>query len=396
MKLLSQITVQRKQNDATIQLLQGDLTAIPQEHAADILVVSAYPGSYEPIPGTLMAALYHKGIVVGEMAEDKEIDLRKQLDCWLSKPLSTEQQTRYHFKQILCFEPGIEVHEDKTVVANIFRCVNAFAFEKQNNVVALPVVASGSQKVSLDKMLPVLVETAVFWLENGLPLQSVKLVLYTGEQVKVAVPEFQKMKKYYEDLTFPAEKFKIATPARKKLTRLSKIVRIRSFKSKKREGVIYPQLSSDFEYPAAKRATHFLNKKEDNYDYFISYAHTHSDLINSFVEHLKQKNSNLKIFYDKDSIPPGGLWIKQISDTIQKSKKVLIFLSPDYDKSPVCWDEFQCAKLLEYNRKKPVIQTIYLYQYEDELPLIMGIYSYIDCREGDQEKLLEAIPKLVG
>jgi hypothetical protein len=138
-----------------------------------------------------------------------------------------------------------------------------------------------------------------------------------------------------------------------------------------------------------------VKEKEENYDFFISYAHTHSELINTFVQHLKQKNSKLKIFYDKDSIPPGGLWIKQISDTIQKSKKVLVFLSPDYDKSPVCWDEFQCAKLLEYNRKKSVIQTIYLYKYENEMPLIMGIYSYLDCREGDREKLLATIPKLI-
>jgi hypothetical protein len=395
MKLLAQITVRRKQNDAAIQLLHGDLSAIPKEHTSDILVVSAYPESYAPITGTLMAALYHKGIIVGEMAKHKEIDLRKQLGCWLSKPLSQEQQNQFHFKQILCFEPGLEVHEDKTVVGNIFRCINAFAFENQNNVIAMPVVASGNQKVQVEKMLPAIVQAALFWLENGLPLQSVKLVLYSDEQVKTAVPEFRKIKREYEDLSFPAEKVK-AAPARRKISRLSEIVRTRSLRSKKREEEIYPELSQEFEYPAAKRATRSGGGTEDSYDFFISYAHTHSDLINSFVEHLKQKNGNLRIFYDKDSIPPGGLWIKQISDTIQKSKKVLVFLSPDYDKSPVCWDEFQCAKLLEYNQKRSVIQTIYLYRYEDQMPLIMGIYSYLDCREGDLNKLLAAIPKLIS
>ncbi|MCA1758844.1 MAG: hypothetical protein LC658_03660, partial [Bacteroidales bacterium] len=182
MKLLSQITVQRQQNHATIQLLHGDLTAIPKEHSADILVVSAYPGNYEPYKDTLMAALFNKGIVVAEMAKNKEIDLRKQLGCWLSKPLSQEQQKQFHFKQILCFEPGTKVQEDKTVVGNIFRCINVFAFEKQNNVIAMPVVASGNQKVSLDKILPAIVEAAIFWLENGLPLKSIKLVLYSDEQ----------------------------------------------------------------------------------------------------------------------------------------------------------------------------------------------------------------------
>ncbi len=216
MKLLSQITINREQNDAAIQLLQGDLTAIPPEHAADILVVSAFPNNYNPIPKTLMAALYDKGIVVGEMAKDKEIDLRAQLGCWLSKPINTEQQKQFNFKQILCFEPGAKAYEDKAVVGNIFRCINTFAFEKQNNVIALPVVASGNQKVALEKILPAIVEAAIFWLENGLPLKSIKLVLYSDEQVENGLPGFKKMKQDYESSILEKEdtEFQLRAPKR--------------------------------------------------------------------------------------------------------------------------------------------------------------------------------------
>ena len=132
------------------------------------------------------------------------------------------------------------------------------------------------------------------------------------------------------------------------------------------------------------------------YDYFLSYAHVHSKEVQLFVDELKKKSNTLSIFYDKDSIPPGGLWIQQISAAIQKADKVLIFLSPDYDNSPVCWDEFQCAKLMEYNRKKNIIQTVYLYGHkETEMPVIMGIYSYIDCREGNPEKLQQCVQQLL-
>jgi hypothetical protein len=132
------------------------------------------------------------------------------------------------------------------------------------------------------------------------------------------------------------------------------------------------------------------------YDYFLSYAHVHSKEVRLFVDELKKKNSNLTVFYDKDSIPPGGLWIQQISAAIQQADKVLVFLAPDYDNSPVCWDEFQCAKLMEYNRKKSIIQTVYLYGHkETEMPLIMGIYSYIDCREGSTEKLQQCVQQLL-
>jgi TIR domain len=132
------------------------------------------------------------------------------------------------------------------------------------------------------------------------------------------------------------------------------------------------------------------------YNYFLSHAHVHAKEIQLFVDELNGENKTLSVFYDKDSILPGGLWIQEISSAIQQAEKVLVFLSPDYDRSPVCWDEFQCAKLIEYNRKKSVIQTIYLYGYkETEMPPIMGIYSYIDCREGNAEKLKACVKQLL-
>jgi hypothetical protein len=324
------------------------------------------------------------------MAKNKEIDLRPQLGCWLSKPLSEEHQKLFNFKQILCFEPGAKVHENSTVVGNIFRCINTFAFEKQNNVIAMPVVASGNQKVPLDKILPAIVEAAIFWFENGLPLKSIKLVLYSDEQAAEGLPIFKTIKQEYESST--PERTNTDNYLRSLIKSISK--RILGSRS------IMPQFltshgvgNADEFFSRAKMSSKPV-PASPKYDFFISYAHTHSELIDKFVKQLKEKDSKLQIFYDKDSIPPGGLWIKQISDTIRKSKKVLVFLSPDYDNSLVCWDEFQCAKLLEYNRKTSVIQTIFL--YEHELPLMMGIYSYLDCREGDMDKLQEAIPKLIS
>lgn len=401
MKLLSQITIHREQNDAAIQLLQGDLTAIPPEHAADLLVVSAFPNNYDPFPKTLMAALYNKGIVVGAMAKNKEIDLSSQLGCWLSKPLPKEQQDHFNFKQILCFEPGEKVHEDKTVVGNIFRCINAFAFDSENNVIAMPVVASGNQKVALDKILPAIVEAAIFWLENGLPLKSIKLVLYSDEQVTEGLSLFKKMKEEHDvkisetrETDFAeklSEKSENNMPSEGIHPNSRLVPKMKSLNEVEMQGD-FPNREISFSESETELATN--TEKNENYDFFISYAHTHSELINKFVEQLKKTDSKINVFYDKDSIPPGGMWIKQISDTIGKSKKVLVFLSPDYDNSLVCWDEFQCAKLLEYNRKTSVIQTIYLYKHE--LPLIMGIYSYLDCREGDLDKLFAAIPKLIS
>ena len=383
MQLLSQINIQRSQGNTVIQLLHGDLSAIPPEHATDILAMSAFPGTYIALEGSLIDALDDKGLSVEAMAKDKEVDLRSQLNCWLSKALSTSDQQKFNFKRLLCFEPGEKIKEPEEVVGDIFRCINTFAFDEDKNEVAMPIIATGYQKIALQKILPALLQAAYFWLQNGLPIKSLKLVVYRKEQAREALLLFNTFKKGLQFKNTPQYK-----PAN-------------GSGSSKKSGASPIHLNNISSYIAPKPANRSKEKTtagtlKDGYDYFLSYAHTHSTQVQYFVDELKAKNTGLNIFYDKDSIPPGGLWIQQISSAIQKADKVLIFLSPDYDKSPVCWDEFQCAKLMEYNRKKSIIQTIYLYGHQEtEMPLIMGIYSYIDCREGSNEKINDCIGKLL-
>jgi hypothetical protein len=373
MELLSQIDIARAQGLTSIQLLQGDLSAIPAEQATDILVMSAFPGTYIALKNSLIDALDEKGLSVEALAQDKEVDLRKQLYCWLSKPLSAAEQTRFNFKRILCFEPGEKIQEPEEVVGDIFRCINTFAFDEDKNELAMPIIATGYQKIPMQKILPALLNAAYFWLSNGLPIISLKLVVYHAEQAMEALPLFNKFKASIQPVNIGRG---TEPQARSQQEKKNKI-----FKNSTKDG------SAEVTAPPPSKKS---------FDYFLSYAHVHANQIQYFVDELKKKNKDLSVFYDKDSIAPGGLWIKEISAAIQQSDKVLVFLSPDYDKSPVCWDEFQCAKLLEYNRKKPVIQTIYLFGYkETEMPLMMGIYSYLDCREGSTKKIAASIQQLL-
>src|SRR5687768_10490005 len=381
MKLLSQINVERSPQTAVIQLLQGDLSAIPTELATDILVMSAFPGDYIALKGSLIYALNENGLSVEALALEKEVDLRNQLHCWLSKPLSLTDQQKFNFKKILCFEPGEKIKEPQESVSDIFRCINTFAFDEENNVLAMPIIGTGFQQVPIDKMLPALLQACCFWLKNGLPLQCIKLVVHSNEKAKQALNIFNKFeKKLHNDqskkeTSHPPQELPSHPPSFPE-----------EFEKSPGKKVEEPEPDG---IPATVPA-------KKGYDYFLSYAHVHSKEIQLFVDELKNKNSNLSVFYDKDSIPPGGLWIQQISAAIQQADKVLIFLSPDYDNSPVCWDEFQCAKLMEYNRKKSIIQTVYLYGHKKtEMPLIMGIYSYIDCREGNTEKIQQCVQQLL-
>jgi hypothetical protein len=378
MQLLSQININGTQGNTVIQLLQGDLSCIPAEHATDILVMSAFPNEYIALKGSLIDALDNRGLSVQALAQDKEVDLRKQLYCWLSKPISTTDQQKFNFKQILCFEPGDKIKETEEVVGDIFRCINTFAYDEDKNDVAMPIIATGYQRISIQTILPALLQAAYFWLHNGLPIKVLKLVVHRAEQAAEALPVFNKFK---EGLKLVKTAQNSQTPPAKNQT------------------TIWEKIKNKLVKKAVYKPTTQINEiqwQKTGYDYFLSYAHVHAKDVQYFVNELKAKKNDLSIFYDKDSITPGSLWIQQISAAIQKADKVLIFLSPDYDKSPVCWDEFQCAKLMEYNRKKSIIQTIYLYNHkETEMPVIMGIYSYIDCREGSTEKINDCIVRLL-
>ena len=346
MKLVNELQIERLPEPALIQLLQGDLSAIPAEHAADILVMAAFPGNYIPLQGSLIYALNEKGLSVAALAQDKLMDLRQQLHCWLSKPLSPAMEEQFHFKKILCFEPGDKIKEPEEVVGDIFRCINTVAFEDDNNVLVMPVIGTGYQQVPIQKMLPALLQACHFWLQNGLPIQCIKIVVHHPEKAQQATEIFNA---FQNTLQQQLVENKIpAPPAMAPSAPASAWKRIIKSLGKKQE-----QKTTAAPPP--------MPPEKKGYDYFLSYAHVHSKEIQLFVDALKTKNNNLSVFYDKDSIPPGGLWIQQISAAIQQAQKVLIFLSPDYDQSPVCWDEFQCAKLMEYNLKKNIIQTVYLY-----------------------------------
>lgn len=355
MQLLSAINLTVPAGHAVIQLLQGDLSALPKEHAADLLVISAFPNDYTPLPGSLMYALHEKGLQVSELATHKSVDLVKSLGCWLSEPLTAAQQQTFNFRQVLCFEPAREAGTPDSIVGNIFRSINNFAFDDDNNVIAMQVLGAGKQKIPVDKMVPALLEAAIFWLKSGIPLDCIKLVAHSDEVAKQALQLFNHAKEQYE----------------------SKATAKTVIKGPPLPPAIAPE-------SAVKE-----------YDFFISYSHKQQQQVEELVKALKAKNADWNIFYDRSAIPAGGLWIKLISDAIQHSKNVVCILTPQYRDSAVCWDEFQCAKAKEYRTKKPLIKTINFLK-DDDMPLIMSVYSYIDCTEGDVEKLKEAVDALTA
>ena len=423
MQLLSQLEVPNANGIALIELLQGDLSSLPPEHAVDIMVVSAYPGNYEPMPHTLVGALYEGGLNIYKVAEDKEVDLSTQLGCWLSRPLTPYLQHRFNTKRIMSFEPRILSTKPEEVVSNVFRCLNNFLIPDIETSetkmqrepldisdVAMPMLATGNQRASVEAILPAILTAAVFWLSQGLPIKTLKLVVYNAAETQLSKAIFssftlqwqqqQNLKRAGESIRDVADTMQPRNWKQKMADRISELM------DDKLIDYLLQDLYAVADNEEKEVVKRLIGKLEtttpiktgpvpipEEYDYFISYAHAHNKEVQEFVNEISTVKNGAKLFYDRDSIPPGGLWIKKISDAIQNSKQVICILSPSYSNSPVCWDEFQCAKLKEYNTKQSVIKTIALYK-DVALPPVMGIYSYIDCMEGDIQKLKDAVMKI--
>jgi hypothetical protein len=280
---------------------------------------------------------------------------------------------------VLCFEPshprfthnqGPAGSSIPKKVAFVFRCLNHFVipdrkrkFDFKISSVAMPLLATGNQGVRVARLLPQLLEAAIFWLEQGLPIDRLNIVVYRPADLKVATSIFHRTKSAY---------------ARRRHT---------TMKASPVPPPLAPAKPRPQSPPPATSTT------PATYDVFVSYAHKQERDVKEFVKALQKHVPAKRIFFDRTKIPPGGQWIKMLSDAVQKSSTFVAVLSPDYAASPVCWDEFQCAKLMEYNTRQAIIKTILLYK-QDPVPPIMGIYSYIDCIEGDLAKLRAAAAKI--
>lgn len=420
MRVLDQFTVARRHGSgapAIIELLEGDLSAIPPEHAVDALVVSAFPNSYTPNPGTLFEDLFERGLDMQEVARSKEEDQRSRLGCWISQPLPPAQAQKFNFRRIVCFEPrypafvqasGFDGRSIEETVGFVFRCLNNFVIPETSADtdredyeiarVAMPLLATGNQRVPVEALLPELLDAAIFWLEEGLPIERLKIVAFSPAETSMARRLFAEVAAARRDAADIAPRdtaraswdtdlaLSIGSHAIDAVTR-----QLRALATDDERATLDALVGRLDRQRAARSAaaTPSAGATGDplpEYDVFISYAHKQDAEVRELVQALQQRDQRLRVFYDRQTIPVGGQWIKLISDAVHKSRTFIAVLSPDYTASPVCWDEFQCAKLKEYRTRTSVIKTVRLYS-EQELPPIMGIYSFVDCIEGDLTKL---------
>jgi len=381
MKTLSSIQVHGAK-PRRIELLQGDLTDLGADEGFDLLVVSAFPDDYLPTRTSLIGALHRKGLSVAALAQDKSVDLRDNFSCWLSKPVSlTDPGLR--FTRILCFEPS-KRGAPPEVVGDIFRALMPILAEAPDiNSIALPIVAAGNQGCSVAEMLPPLLDAALGWLEKGLPLDCIKIVTLRDTQAAEA------------ERIFNARKLAYLTPRPAAATPLAGddfLLGGGVDRGGASDGN-FRSMDSGIASPDPAPAPAFETPAEPEYDVFISYSRKNARDSEMLETTLRRLRPEIRIFVDRKNLDVGCAWQIEIFESLDKCRKIVAMLSPEYIASKVCKEEFNIAWLRGREADDDIIFPLYL--YSAPLPTYMKYKNFLDCREGDAQRIEEASRRLL-
>jgi len=336
MELLANWTIQHGEAERKIELLQGDLSRLPGEHAVDVLIVSAYPDDYRATERSLIGALDRAGLSVRELSGNKQADLRKPYSCWLSKPVDPE----FNFRHILCVEfewQGVEAAE---ITDNLFRALAPYLLsDLPNSSVAMSLIGTGDMGRPAEEMLTATLQAAVGWIGRGLPLRVLKIVVKGDEAAKNARAAFVAFRDRHQTSKIP--------PAR------------------------------------AKDET-----SSPEYDVFMSYSRRQEEMARFAVAELSNRAAHLRVFYDRTNLRAGQSWLDQISEVLDSSRRVVAMYSPEYWASENCKDEFLGA----YARQKDTGATILfpIYLSEAKMPYMFASLQYVDCRVNDKSAVAQA------
>lgn len=314
----------------TIALYHGDLTAIPADHAVDILVLSAFPNDYIPTPTSLIGGLDQVGVSVEELAADKEHDLRSVSSFWLSRPISGAHLNS-NIKRIACFESGY-AGSPTAAVGDLFRGLFPFVNGAHDVVVAMPLLATGDQQYPSTVMFDAIIDAASHWMARGLGISELKVVVrdrHLGDALAARL---------------------------RQATRPSQI----------------------------QRAT------KKGFDVFLSFSSADADAAGTVKEALQKRDDVGPIFDFRFAIDKGVSWQTKIDEAITSCRSIVAVISPSYIASPECQEELLQARLRQKREGGAVLFPIYWREWGGDLALWLQLINAADCREGDSAKLTAA------
>lgn len=339
MKLLAEQKVMYKDESRLVQLYHGDLTAVPSNVIVEVLVVSAGPFNYSPVPHSLIGALHEHGLSIASLVNDGGIayDWRDTLNCWLSTPI--DPLLGLNIQRVLVFEPRHN-QLDSELVGDIFRALMPYLSSNDElKTIAMPLLATGRRRGDMVAILDALLNAAVHWLALGLPVSRLLIVENRLEKAYMASGMFQVLQRSYQDFQL--------------------------------------QQANTFRY-----------------DVFISYSTRNTAVMEQLLSALYDQQPDLRVFVDRQELNAGAAWQQEIYDALESCQKVVCLLSPEYLASKICLEEFNIA-LFRHRDAEPEGVLLPIAIADADLPIYMRLMQHLDCREGAPEQIMAAASEII-
>ncbi|MEM7219233.1 MAG: toll/interleukin-1 receptor domain-containing protein [Pseudomonadota bacterium] len=376
-----------------IELYQGDLTQIPQDMDVDLLVVSAFPDDYLTTSTSVVGALSRAGLSVAELAANKQLDLRSSRSCWLSRPVPSG----FGFDQLLCFEPLLNGPPEE-VVDDVFDFLNLLLLDSHRDaIVAMPVVASGDMGRPSAEMLTAIVEASMQWLRVGLPLGALKIVELDDDRARRLQIVFDALGRASPE-SVPAMPGRRARPPAPSRWSRGDVQGALDQDGSLIGGIMNRGPSPPSPVPPTVRPPSVPPMPPEDpwaWDCFISYSHEDNEAVDTFINALRSRSPNLRIFRDSQSLRTGSAWIEKLAEAIDECHRFVAVYSPRYFDSRWCQKELQSAIVRDMAAEDELLYPILIVPVPD-MHSMYQTFNHRDCTVVDHDKLEFAADELVA
>lgn len=348
LKQINYINVHRRDYTGRIELLQGSVEGLAPEDETDLLIVYLRKrGQYKANQDSALAALNRAGYSLAQLEKETkpQPSYRRHYHCWLSRPLPKPRPPGLEFKRLLVYEdPGEELTRDDNIVLDIMKCLTTvIGGDVQIQSVLIPLSGALLSPSLRKHFVKAAIEVAYSWLQMGLPVREVKILLPDTDITK-DLETFEKMKV--------------------KLTQTKE----------------------------------FQIQQNINYDVFFSYAQGDKEAATEMMEYLRGKNPSIRIFDAEPrevSLRQRGVVNLEITEAISQSRIFLSLLSDDYFHSVECTEAFSLAYCRDFDSQGNFIIPLF-WRSCDLTPLARRLVATegVDCRESSfdsAQMLLEEI-----
>lgn len=350
LRTINYINVNRKDYHGRIELLQGSVGGLSKEDETDLLIVYLRQrGQYKANQDSALAALNRAGISLLELEKETkpQPSYRRHYHCWLSQPLPRPRPDGLEFKRLLVYEdPGEALTRDDTIVLDIMKCLTTvIGGDVQIQSVLIPLSGALLSPSLRKHFVKATVEVAYFWLQMGLPVREVKIML-PDTDISKEIDAFDQVKQM--------------------LTQ------------RKEFGI----------------------QQNINYDVFFSYAQGDKDAANEMMEYLRSKNKSIRI-YDAEPrdvfVRERGVVNLKTTEAISQSRIFLALLSDDYFHSVECTEAFSLAYCRDFDSQGNFIIPLF-WRSCDLTPLAKRLVATegVDCRESSFESAMMLLEEILS